>query len=116
MVGIINQITKMIMNKLIIILLISVGGLTACKKNDFNFTSSSYPSIPVTVTNLYSMTNGVPTVVTSLSGGGTITITLAIPSGSGRTIKEISRVGIASTPSNYKVVETTSGLYNTSPI
>jgi len=64
----------------------------------------------------YPIYNGVSTVSASLSGGGVLTIALSIPAASGRTIKEITRVGIASTPNNYKVVETATGLYNSAPI
>ena len=87
-----------------------------CKKDEFNFLSSSYPDIPVTVSNLYGTYNGVPTVSTSLSGGGAITITMSIPAESGRTIREITRVGFSNTIANYKVIEVPTGLYNTSPI
>jgi len=105
------------MNKnTIIICLAAMLIFSGCKKDDFNFLSTSYPDVPVTVTNLYGMYNGVPTVSTSLSGGGAITITLSIPVGSGRTLKEIPRVAVASTPNNYKVVEVTTGLYNTAPL
>ena len=105
------------MNKnTIIISLAAMLIFSGCKKDDFNFLSTSYPDVPVTVTNLYGMYNGVPTVSTSLSGGGAITITLSIPVGSGRTLKEIPRVAVASTPNNYKVVEVTTGLYNTAPL
>ena len=105
------------MNKnTIIICLAAMLIFSGCKKDDFNFLSTSYPDVPVTVTNLYGMYNGVPTVSTSLSGGGAITITLSIPAGSGRTLKEIPRVAVASTPNNYKVVEVTTGLYNTAPL
>lgn len=89
---------------------------SGCKKDDFNFLSTSYPDVPVTVTNLVGMYNGVPTVSTSLSGGGAITITLSIPASTGRTLKEIPRVAVASTPNNYKVVQVTTGLYNTAPL
>jgi len=105
------------MNKNTIILCLTAMLIfSGCKKDDFNFLSTSYPDVPVTVTNLYGMYNGVPTVSTSLSGGGAITITLSIPVGSGRTLKEIPRVAVASTPNNYKVVEVTTGLYNTAPL
>ena len=97
----------------IIICLTAMFIFSGCKKDDFNFLSTSYPDVPVTVTNLFGMYNGVPTVSTSLAGGGAITITLSIPAGTGRTLKEISRVAVASTPNNYKVVEVTTGLYNT---
>jgi hypothetical protein len=90
--------------------------LSACKKNQFDGVTSNKPAIPVTVSNIYGMYNGVPAISTSANGGGTIAITLTIPASSGRTIKEITRVAVASTPSNYKVVEGTTGLYNTAPI
>ena len=105
------------MNKnTIIICLATILIFSGCKKDDFNFLSTSYPDVPVTVTNLFGMYNGVPTVSTSLSGGGAITITLSIPSSTGRTLKEIPRVAVASTPNNYKVVQVTTGLYNTAPL
>ena len=88
----------------------------ACKKDAFNGVSTSIPAVPVTVSNLFGMFNGVPTVSTSLSGGGTITIQLQIPSGTGRTIKEITRVNTATTPSNYTVIESSTGLYNSAPV
>jgi hypothetical protein len=102
--------------KLIIICLISAISFTQCKKNDFNYLSSNHPAVPVTITNIYLVTNGLPTVLTSISGGGAITISMSIPASSGRTIKEITRVGTATTPTNYKVVEVSTGLYNTAPI
>ncbi len=104
------------MNKIMMIFLLTILSVAGCKKDEFNFTSQSHPNVPVTVGNLYGMFNGVPTVSTSLSGGGAISIRLDIPAGSGRTIKEITRVGIAGTTTNYKVVEVTTGLYNTAPI
>ena len=89
---------------------------SGCKKDEFNFLSTSYPDVPVTVSNLFGMYNGFPTVSTSLTGGGAISITLNIPAGSGRTLKEISRVSTATTPNNYKVVQVSTGLYNTAPL
>jgi hypothetical protein len=102
--------------KAIILVLAIIVAVAGCKKDEFNFLTSNHPAVPVTVGNLYAMTNGVPTVATSLSGGGTITIKLDIPASSGRTIKEISRVGISNTPTNYRVVQISTGLYNTTPI
>lgn len=89
---------------------------SACKKDELGMLSTPRPEVPVTVSNLYGTFNGVPTVATSLSGGGAISITLNIPGGTGRTIKEITRVGIANVPSNYRVVQTTTGLYKSTPI
>ena len=104
------------MKKIFIIGLIAGIIFSSCKKNEFKGTDSNIPSIPVTVSNLYGTFNGVPTVSTSMAGGGAITITLTIPSNSGRTIKEITRVGLSTTPSNYKVVETSTGNYNSGTI
>src|SRR5678809_1075769 len=102
------------MNKTnVIISLIAILIFAGCKKEGFDGMTASHPDIPVTISNLYGTFNGVPTVSTSLSGGGVINITLNIPAGTGRTIKEITRVGISNTTSNYKVVQVTSGLYNT---
>ena len=89
---------------------------SGCKKDEFNFLSTSYPDVPVTVSNLFGMYNGFPTVSTSVSGGGAISITLNIPASTGRTLKEISRVSTATTPNNYKVVQVSTGLYNTAPL
>src|SRR5262245_1874887 len=91
--------------------------LASCKKDDFGYLTQNHPAVPVTVSNLYGMYNGVPTVQTSLSGGGTVTIKLDIPASSGRTIKEITRVGTHTTPNGgYATVRVTTGLYNTAPI
>jgi hypothetical protein len=105
------------MNKaVVVILLLTALSLTGCKKDDFNFLSQSPPDVPVTVSNLYGMFNGVPAVSTSLLGGGAINIVLTIPASTGRTFKEITRVGISNTPTNYKVVQVSTGLYNTAPL
>ena len=59
------------MNKITLILfLFAVTMFGACKKNDFNGADTSIPAVPVTVANLFGTYNGVPTVATSLSGGG----------------------------------------------
>ena len=55
-------------------------------------------------------------MATSVAAGGIITITLTIPAGSGRTIKEITRVALATVPSDYTKVEVATGLYNVAPI
>ncbi len=105
------------MNKVIMaICLVAIASMSSCKKDEFNFMSQSLPDVPVTVSNRYGMFNGVPTVSTSVSGGGNIIITLTIPESTGRRIQEITRVGVATTPSNYKVVEGSTGLYNSAPI
>jgi hypothetical protein len=104
------------MNKIVAIIFLLTLSFASCKKDGFNGITASHPDVPVTVSNLFGFYNGVPTVSTSVTGGGAVTITLAIPAGSGRTIKEITRVAVATTPSNYKVVEVSTGLYNAAPI
>jgi hypothetical protein len=104
------------MNKLLLVCLFICAGFVSCKKDEFNGSKTNLPAIPVTVSNIYGMFNGVPTVSTSLSGGGAISIMLSIPAGSGRTIKEITRVGLGTVPTNFKVVETSTGLYNAAPL
>ena len=105
------------MNKAIIaICLLATVAFTSCKKDEFNFLSQSHPDVPITVTNLFGMYNGVPTVSTSVAAGGAISMTLSIPESSGRKIKEITRVGLGTSTANYKVVQVTTGLYSTGPI
>ncbi|HEV8283983.1 MAG TPA: hypothetical protein VGQ09_06720 [Chitinophagaceae bacterium] len=105
------------MNRIsIIICVLAAISISSCKKDEFNFLSQNHPDVQVTVSNLYGMFNGVPTVATSVSGGGAITVTLTIPENTGRTIKEITRVGVSTSTTNYKVVEVSTGLYNTAPI
>lgn len=88
---------------------------SSCKKSDYDGVTNNNASIPVTVSNLYGMFT-YPTVGTSFSGGGAISITLNIPASTGRTIKEITRVAAGTSGVNYKSVEVTTGLYNTAPI
>ena len=70
--------------------------MVSCKKEDFNGLSDVRPAVPVTVTNAIDY-RPEPTVSTSISGGGTIQIVLAIPASSGRTIKEITRIAGSTT-------------------
>lgn len=93
---------------------------SSCKKEstlDFATSDAAHAAIPVTVSNLYTMTNGVPTVQTSLSGGGAITITLQIPGSSGRSIKQITKVAVASNTTSYTVVQSAAtAAYNSAAI
>ncbi len=106
------------MNKTIVaICFLTLLFFSSCKKDEFGFLTQSHPAIAVTVENVYGMYNGVPAVQTSLSGGGAITIKLAIPASAGRTIKEITRIGIHNTPNaGYGTVRVTTGLYQSTPI
>ena len=89
---------------------------SSCKKDDYNWSSTSYPEIPVTVSNTYIYFNGIPHVQTSLAGGGAISVKLDIPASSGRTIKEITKVALGTNTQNYVVVQNNTGAYNTAPI
>ncbi|MGI8599374.1 MAG: hypothetical protein ACR2KB_08965 [Chitinophagaceae bacterium] len=89
--------------------------VTSCKKDEFGLLSQNHPDVPVTVNNLFMMHNGIPVVETSLSGGGTINITLTIPA-NGRTIKEISKVALGTSTNNYVVVQNSTPAYNNAPI
>ena len=105
------------MNKSIIgIIFFAIILFSSCKKDDYNWLKSSHPAVPVTVSNLFGTYNGVPTVQTSVSGGGAITITLNIPSTSGRTIKEITKVALGTNTQNYVVVQNSTAAYNAAPI
>jgi hypothetical protein len=90
--------------------------LSSCKKDAYNWLSSSHPDIPVTVANNYIYFNGIPNVQTSLSGGGNISIILEIPASSGRTIKEITKVALGTSTQNYAVVQNSTAAYNAAPI
>lgn len=105
-----------------IIALAVVVALTACEKDDFGYKSQNHPPAEVTVENRIAMVNGVPVVSGSISGGGTVEFKLSIPSGSGRTIKEITSVGLHNSNANYKDSfgpynpASANGLYTTAPI
>jgi hypothetical protein len=87
----------------------------SCKKDGYGGLSNNTPDVAITVSDLYGMYT-YPTVSTSLTGGGAITIKLNISAGSGRTIKEITRVAAGTSGTNYRSVEITTGLYNTAVI
>lgn len=106
------------MRKHIIYILIAVVMISSCKKTDLNPLNDFRPAIPVTVSNVFDFRPS-PTVKAS-KAENKITITLQIPSNSGRTIKEITKVA-ASTSANFTVIQTattvgTSGLYTLTPI
>lgn len=90
--------------------------LSSCKKDTYNWLTSSHPDIAVTVVNNYVYFNGIPNVQTSISGGGNISIVLEIPGSSGRTIKEITKVALGTSTQNYIVVQNNTPAYNSAPI
>ncbi|EHQ28370.1 hypothetical protein [Mucilaginibacter paludis] len=94
-----------------IIGLLALVTFNSCKKSGFVPFTDSRPAIAVTVTNAQDYRPD-PTIYVS-KAAGTITIQFAIPSSSGRTIKEITRVSLGTTQT---AVQGTTGLYNTAPI
>ncbi len=88
--------------------------LFACEKNEMGKTADSKTAIPVTVQNVMAYRPD-PTVSTSKSAGGAIQIILAIPSESGRSIKEITKVAASTTYTQIQSSGST-GFYNTAPI
>lgn len=99
--------------KIIPILALSII-MISCKKESFNGLSDLRPAVPVTVTNAIDF-RPEPTVSTSIAAGGAIQIILAIPSGSGRTIKEITKIAASTTYSQIQSTATT-GFYTVAPI
>jgi hypothetical protein len=94
-------------------LVLLLAALASCtKQKGFGYKSDNRPAVPVTLQNAADYRPD-PTVTVSLAGPGTITITLSIPSTSGRTIKEITHVAASTT---YTQIQGTTGFYNTAPI
>lgn len=92
--------------------------LFSCKKDEFNGMSDVRPQVPVTVANVFDY-RPAPTVRAS-KAENKITITLQIPSGTGRTIREVSKIA-ASTTANFTVIYnsttvSTTGLWSNTPI
>jgi ribosomal protein L18E len=94
--------------------------LTSCKKESFGPLTDSKPEVPVTVANVYEY-RPAPTVKAS-KAENKITITLQIPSNSGRTIKEVTKIA-ASTTANFTAIYSgtvvgtgTSQLWSATPI
>lgn len=86
--------------------------LAGCTKQSIGPLTDLRPAIPVTVSNAIDYRPD-PTVSTSKAGGGAIQIVLSIPSGMGRSIKEITKVSAAV---NYTLIQSASGAYNSAPI
>ena len=91
-----------------------------CKKEGFGPLTDNRPDVPVTVANVYEY-RPAPTVKAS-KAENKITITLQIPSGTGRTIKEVTKIA-ASTTANYTAIysgttvgTSTSQLWSLTPV
>lgn len=74
-----------------VFLIIGTIIINSCSKQDIDPLLDNRPAVPVSITNATEFRPD-PTVTTSLGAGGKIAITLSIPSSSGRTIKEITRI------------------------
>jgi hypothetical protein len=96
--------------KYLLMSIIAITLMQSCKKSGFNGLTDNRPAVPVTVTNAQDYRPD-PTVFASRATGN-ITITLSIPSSTGRTIKEITRVSVNTTQTQ---VQGTTGLYNGTP-
>jgi hypothetical protein len=103
------------MNRIVLICFLFVALLPACSKVDSPALDNVQSPVAVTVSDIYGIFT-YPTVATSISGSGAITIKLNIPAGTGRTIKEITRVALGTSGANYAVAQRTTGLYNAAPI
>ena len=88
--------------------------LVACKKEQVGKTGDSIAAIPVTIQNAMAFRPD-PTVSTSKSAGGAIQIILSIPAGTGRSIKEITKVAANTSYTQIQATGTT-GLYTSTPI
>jgi hypothetical protein len=100
-------------NKIFLSFLFLTVIMISCKKEGFNGLSDMRPPVPVTVTNAIDF-RPEPTVGTSISGGGAIQIVLAIPAGTGRTMKEITKIAASTTYTQIQSTGTT-GFYTTTP-
>jgi hypothetical protein len=82
-------------------LVIAVSGITSCKKDDNIGLTAIRPAVPVTVANAIDFTP-VP-VVRGSKAENKISIVLQIPAGTGRTIKEVTKIA-AATSANYTTI------------
>lgn len=106
---------KKIAFQFLILSIVAFAGISC--KDDYVYSDlvkDNRPAVPVTYTG--ATTYGFdPYYETSVAAGGNIKITLSIPSSSGRTIKEISKVAAGATSINAGTVAT-AGNYNAAPI
>lgn len=102
------------MRSINILLIIALSALffVSCEKDGFLPLTDERPAVPVTVSNATDFRPG-PTVTASRAANS-FSIVLEIPSNSGRTIKEITKV--AATAGSSQPLLGTTGLYNAAPI
>ena len=98
----------------IVLLVAATLVMNSCTKQETNPLLDARPDVPVSITNATEFRPD-PTVTSSLGAGGNIQITLAVPEGSSRTIKEITRVVSGA---DFSLIQTTSttGLFVGTPI
>jgi hypothetical protein len=94
--------------------ILSAALFSCTKTSTVGKNADNLPAIPVTVQNAMAY-RPEATVSTSKSAGGNIQIILSIPSGSGHTIKEITKVA-ASTSFTQIQTGASSGNYTSAPI
>jgi hypothetical protein len=82
-------------------ILFSIVLFSSCKKDGFTPLTDTRPDVPVTVTNVFDY-RPAPTVKAS-KAENKITIVLQIPAGTGRTIKEVTKIA-ASTTANFTAI------------
>ncbi|RCR71651.1 hypothetical protein [Larkinella punicea] len=106
---------KKIAFQFLILSIVAFAGISC--KDDYVYSDlvkDNRPAVPVTYTG--ATTYGFdPYYETSVAAGGAIKITLSIPSSSGRTIKEISKIAAGATSINVGTLNT-AGNYTAAPI
>lgn len=95
-------------------IIIGAIAINSCSKQDIDPLLDQRPEVPVSITNATAFRPD-PTVTTSLAGGGNIQVVLSIPSQSGRTIKEITRIAASTSFSKIQSGGST-GYYVATPI
>lgn len=100
---------NMIIKKLSLIVITLV--LISCEK-EVGPLSDLKPAVPIIISNATDFRPD-PTVTTSLSGGGVISITITIPAGIGSQIKEITNIA---TNTTYSAIQNAGPFYIAAPI
>jgi hypothetical protein len=108
---------KNIINRLFLLLIIACAAF-ACKNDDVfsELVRDNRPAVPVTFpgATTFGFNPYIEASLEALKAGENITFTLAIPESSGRTIKEITKVGAGATAINAGTLNGAG--YNTAPI
>jgi hypothetical protein len=108
---------KNIINKLFLLIVVASAAFS-CKNDDVfsELVRDNRPAVPVTFpgATTYGFNPYIVKSRAALVNGETISFTLSIPQNSGRTIKEITRVGAGATAINAATLN--SAGYNTAPI